>query len=427
MTGLADLTDRAKKAGVRVYVWIVDSSANLSQPGALALQDLADQTGGRSLTFTGSETLPDPETWFAPLRHVYQLSYTSKIRTAGQQSLAVQVSAQGLALTTRLINFELDIQPPNPVLLSPPLEIVRQNPEKPFDIETFLPRQQDISALIEFTDKYPRQLARTALYVDGKKVDENTTEPFNQFTWDLSEYVASGDHSLEVEAEDTLGLTRKSTAVPVKIIITEPPGGIAGLLLRNGTAVTISLIVLAGAVLLSILFFGGRRFISLAEHRRARARASDPVTQPVTFAVEPRNAPHPNPFPWLRRKTTSPDAYFVKLTPEGQPMPGDPIALHHREITFGADPIHASIILDHPSISPLHARLTMNESGNFQLADQNSIAGTWVNFESISREGRTLQHGDMVHFGQITYRFVLSKPPAAIKPTITPDVTDDPD
>lgn len=418
--GMKDLTARAKQAGVRVYVWMADSEAFLSHPGTLPLQDLADSTGGRYLTFTGLETLPDPEEWLSPLRHIYQLSYTSQIREAGQQSLSIQVNAKGLALTTPTVNFELNVQPPNPALLSPPIQILRQNADNPFDIENFLPTSQEISALVEFPDGYPRKLMRTTLYVDGEKVAENNTEPFDKFDWDLMAYVASGEHRLEVEAEDQLGLVRKSSPVPVQVTILQPPGGVFGLLVRNSTTLTISLVVLAGAVLLGILFFGGRlRISSIAERRRSHAQKNDPVTQPVLGAVEPSGLPRAAPFPWLRRKTASPVAYFVKLTPEGQPSSGDPIGLSGHEMTFGTDPTQATYILDHPSVSPLHARLRINEKGGFQLLDQNSVAGTWVNFESISKEGCTLKHGDMVHFGQLTYRFVLSKPPATIQPTIT--------
>src|SRR5262249_17902223 len=108
--GLADLTERAKTNNVKIYVWIVDSSANLTQPGSLALQDLATNTGGHFFNFTGSEALPDPETWFASLRHIYRLSYTSKIRDGGNQTLSAQVSKGDLALTSQTINFTLNIQ-----------------------------------------------------------------------------------------------------------------------------------------------------------------------------------------------------------------------------------------------------------------------------------------------------------------------------
>lgn len=421
-SAMTDLTERAKTNKVRIYVWIVDSTANLTQAGALALQDLAINTGGQFFNFTGAEALPDPELWFASLRHIYRLSYRSGIRTAGNQTLSVQVSKADLVLTTQGASFNLNIQPPNPAILSAPIEIMRENPEKPFEIESFTPRQQEISALIEFPDKFQRKLVRTTFYVDGKKVDENTEAPFDKFTWDLTEYIATADHTLEVEAEDELGLTRKSGATPVKVTITEPPGGIPGLLLRNGTAIIISIIVFAGAVLLFLLFLGGRRrFATLTERRRAAARNLDPVTQPVIVTFEKPGAQRETSFAWLRRKTSAPPAYFVKLTVDGQPLSGDPIPLNNREMIFGTDPTQATTILDHPSISPLHARLRMNESGAFYLVDQNSVAGTWVNYEPVSREGCILKHGDMVHFGQFTYRFVLSKPPASFKPIITSD------
>lgn len=421
ISGLDDLTQRAKKAGVRVYVWLADSDDFLSHPGAQALQDLANATGGQYLTFTGVETLPDPEEWFSPLRHIYQLSYRSHIRAGGQQSLSIQVNANRLALTTAPISFQLTVEPPNPALLSPPIQILRQNSDKPFDINSFLPTHQEISVLVEFPDGHPRKLTRTTLYVDGEKAAENITEPFDKFNWDLSSYVASGEHSLEVEAEDELGLVHKSSPVPVQVTILQPPGGVFGLLLRNSATLTISLVILAGAILLGVLFLGGRlRLSSLAERRRLRAQKDDPVTQPVPVKVEPAASQRAAPFPWLRRKTSTPLAYFVRLTAEGQPSSGDPIGLSGQEITFGTDPTQAAHILDHASVSPLHARLRISEKGTFQLLDQNSVAGTWVNFEPLPKEGRMLKHGDVVHFGQLTYRFVLSKPPATIKPTITP-------
>jgi hypothetical protein len=54
--------------------------------------------------------------------------------------------------------------------------------------------------------------------------------------------------------------------------------------------------------------------------------------------------------------------------------------------------------------------------------NQNSVAGTWVNFDPITKEGCVLKHGDVVNFGHLTYRFVLTKPPATPKPTVTPNI-----
>jgi len=421
-----DMIARAKQAGVRVYVWIADSDAFLKNPGAQALQDLAAATGGRYLTFTGKETLPDPEEWISTLRHVYRLTYDSKIRAGGDHTLSVQVNASNLALTSSPVGFSLDVQPPAPVLLSPPIQIVRQNPEKPFETESFLPAQQEVSALVEFPDKLPRPLKRTTLFVDGKKVAENTAEPFNSFNWDVSSYVVTGDHVLRVEAEDSLGLSGASADVPVQVTVVLPPGGMAGLIMRNRVAVTISFTVLAGAILLGILVMGGRRLVSLSERRKARAVQLDPVTQPVHVTQISPASQASSPFPWLRRRIAAPPAYFVKLTSDGAPAQGDPIPLAGHELTFGTDPTQATTVIDHPSLSGLHARLRHTEENAFVLMDQNSVAGTWVNYDPITKEGRVLKHGDVVNFGHLTYRFVLTKPPSAIKPTLTPLKTDDP-
>ncbi len=418
VAGLPDLTARAVQAGIRVYVWVCDSKSFFTHPGTLALQEMAIATGGRFLTFSGEETLPDPEEWISTLRHGYRLTYTSAIRQGGEQSLIVQATGAGETLTSLPQNFQFDVQAPNPALLSPPIQIVRQNPEDPFNFDSFQPRRQEIAILVEFPDGFKRPLTRTTLYVDGQEVDENVTEPFDTFNWPLDEYVATAEHSLQVEVEDSLGLVRMSAPVPVQVTVIQPPGGITGLILRNRTAVTLSAVVLAGAVLLGILFFGGRRTLSaLAERRRLRARNLDPVTQPV---VDERSKGRANPFPWLRRKAPAPAAYFAKLTPDGQPAPGDPIPLVGHELTFGTDPTQATIVLDHPSLSSLHARLRHYDDGTFVLLDQNSVAGTWVNYDPTPKDGRILRHGDVVHFGQLTYRFVLTKPPATKKPTIAP-------
>jgi hypothetical protein len=416
-----DMISRAIQAHVRIYVWITDSADFQLSPGALALQDLALATGGRFVTFSGSETLPSPEEWFSSLRNIYQLTYSSKIRTGGKHTLSVQVNSANLALTSPTVNFPLDIQPPSAALLSAPIQIVRQNPETPFDLESFTPTQQEISALVEFPDGHQRPIKRTALFVDGLMIAENTSEPFNRFTWNLSGYLTSGDHSLQVEAEDILGLSQMSAEVPVQVTIVQPPGGMAGLILRNRAAVTIAFMVLAGTVVLGIIILGGRKGLtSLSERRKARAAQLDPLTQPIQTNVAAPSAGRGNPFPWLRRKEAPPPAYFVPFTSDGKPTKGDPISINGQEITFGSDPTQATIVLDDPSLSGLHARLRRTENNTFTLLDQNSTAGTWVNYELSPQAGHILEHGDVIHFGNLTYRFVLAKPPATPKPTITP-------
>ncbi len=420
-SGINDLIDRARQARVRIFVWIVDSNVNLSNPGAIALENMALSTGGRFVTFTGAETLPDPEQWFASLRSVYYLTYGSKIRQSGNHSVQVQVSQTGgILLNSSALSFPLDIQPPSAALLSLPIEVVRQNPNSPFDPASFQPVSQDISVLVEFPDGKPRALKRVALYVDGQKLMENTTEPFNRFKWDLRGYQVSDEHGLQVEVEDIFGLTRISGDVPVKIIVVEPPGGVAGLILRNRTALTISVVIFAGAIVLGIIILGGRRGLAtLAEHRKNRVLQNDPVTQPV-FGKDHPDLQKNLPLPWLRRKENPPPAYLIQLISSNIASQAEPIKLNEKEKTFGSDPTQATIVLDHPSVSSLHARLRRSEDDIFTIFDQNSIAGTWVNFDQVGLEGRRLKHGDIINFGQLSYRFELSKAPPLSQPVVTP-------
>jgi predicted component of type VI protein secretion system len=52
------------------------------------------------------------------------------------------------------------------------------------------------------------------------------------------------------------------------------------------------------------------------------------------------------------------------------------------------------------------------------LFDNASVAGTWVNFEPVTRAGQRLAHGDRIHFGQLIYRFELNQPPAESEPQV---------
>ncbi len=102
-----------------------------------------------------------------------------------------------------------------------------------------------------------------------------------------------------------------------------------------------------------------------------------------------------------------------------KPAPGSPIPLAEKEITFGTDPVQSSYVLDDPSLAPRHARITRTDSGHFFVVDAGTVAGTWVNFEPVGREQHLLQHGDVLHFGQLIFRFELANPPVPPEPRVT--------
>jgi hypothetical protein len=333
----------------------------------------------------------------------------------------MQVTVAGQQAISPEQTFEVTVEPPSAVLLSPPLKIVRKtDPKDQYNLKTLAPASLALEALVEFPDKHPRKLVRTTLYVDGRPVAENTAEPFDKFTWDLTSYQKGGMHQVAVEIEDALGLKRLSLPVPVEVAIVQPPSGFPSFLDRNRSAVIIGGVVLAGIVLLLAVVISGRLRLPSSTRRKARKPETDPVTQPVVVQNEKPKEIRPSALSWLRARPVIAPAYLTRVKPDGQAMPGAPIALTAREATFGTDPVQATNVLNDSSIAPLHCRIRQDERGAFTLYDQNSVSGTWVNFEPVGREGRRLAHGDIVNIGTLSFRFVLRRAPSIPRPRVIP-------
>lgn len=428
---LEPIIQRALENKIRVFVWYVDANTTFTTTSAAVFNNLAIQTGGSMFQFSGEERFPDPEVYFAPLRRIYQLTYNSRLNVSGAHNLIVQVNlpASGMA-TSGAQTFDLNIQPPNPIPVASAMQITRQAPpEDPFNSEILLPETQKIEIIVEFPDGYERPLTRTTLYVDGAVVDENTSEPFDEFVWNLTAYSISGEHQIMVEAVDSLGLSKQSMSLPVLVTVIQPPSGPAVFLAKYRAQLTFGAIVLAGLVLFSILLggrFRSRSFRAMQEERKAQ---NDPLTQPIPVLVEAASAakekkPKRTTKPGSGKKAKVPEneaaASLVRLQADGQYAALPPIPLNGKEVVLGSDPAQCGQILDDASISPVHARIRATEDGGYLLQDAQSLAGTWVNYDSIPREGYRLEHGDMVNFGQLKYRFMLRTPPPPRMPKVIP-------
>ena len=425
---IAPLIQQAADSKVRVFVWFVDAEGYFVTASANAFKSLALQTGGTFFAFSGREAFPDLDLSLAPLRHTYMLTYTSSLSTSGEHSLGITVkSAQGM-ISALDKTFSVDIQPPNPILVSPPLQITRRPPaEDPYNAEVLIPEQQVIEIIIEFPDAHARELRRTSLYVDGQLVAENTAQPFEKFAWDLSVYEKSGQHEVIVEAEDVLGLQKSSMGIPITLTVMQPPRGIQALLARYRSYLVLGAIGLAGLALLVILLRGRVGGELFKRRRESRKRFEDPLTQPVVALTEPpvsatrKSKTEPRRAGWLQTKPSrmpEAPAYLIRLTNGGEPASVSPIPVAETDMTFGTDPVQSIRVLDDPSVSPLHARIKRTEDGGFIIYDHGSIAGTWVNYEPVLRAGCRLAHGDRVHFGQLLYRFDLNQPPAEPEPKV---------
>ncbi len=422
---MASLIERAVQNRVHVFVWFVDTDLYAATTSAASFNMLASQTGGEFFSATANSVqYPNPDSYFAPLRRMYSVKYNSAVVSGGSHTFSVDIKSPVGEIKSNEQTFNIDIQPPNPIFVSPPLQIVRHAPEDdPYNDKVLVPAAQEINIIVEFPDGHKRDLVSTTLYVDGQIVAENKTAPFDTFTWDLSNYNLSGDHKILVEAVDVMGLSKTSMEIPVTVTVIQPPRGAAAFFARYRQYITIGAVSFAGLALLLILFMGSLRN-TFARRRAAQQAQGDPLTQPVIAVVEApvaekttKGGRSATAKATTRRRVEAP-AYLQRLTADLQAAPVKPIPLGEKEITFGSDPVQSTYVLDDPSLAPRHARLTQNEDGNYLLADAGTIAGTWVNFEPIGKESRLLQHGDVVHFGQLAFRFELKNPPAQAEPKI---------
>jgi hypothetical protein len=432
---LDSLGAQASQQGIRLYIWMVSSPGGYSPQSYSQLQGLAEQTGGQFYNFTGEGQAPDPglpdlESFLEPLRSIYSLTYTSQVRSSGTQQVIAQVRTVDGQVETPPQSYEIDLRPPDPAFISPPLEIVRQPPE--FDLETgeapitqdYEPQEQLVEILVSFPDERVRPLTRTTLYVNGVQAAENTQPPFERFTWNLTDIASGGSYSLRVEAEDSLGLVGSGIEHVVQVNVEQPAQPPLIWLTQNMPAIAGLAVVLAGAILIMVLVLGGKIRPAIPGRGRGKParRKNDPVTQPVPVASE---AAHRQRAGWATRlhwpqRHVAPQAYafLSRLSDSGEEAANTPISITAEEITLGSDPRQAMLVLNDPSVDALHARMTRLENGCFRLADQESVAGTWVNYTPVSQEGVELEHGDLVHIGRVGFRFTMRQPTRVRRPVV---------
>ncbi|MEJ2411659.1 MAG: hypothetical protein P8Y34_01515, partial [Anaerolineales bacterium] len=155
-SSLESLTSQARDNQVLLYNILVSSPAFFDTEGASRLEDLSRQTGGQYLTYSGEEPLADPGQLLKPLRSTYLVRYQSSIVSSGVHTLEVTISSSPSDIVGQR-EFNLEIQPPNPIFISPPRTITRSveessEHEHTQDIQHFQPASYPLAVLVEFPD-----------------------------------------------------------------------------------------------------------------------------------------------------------------------------------------------------------------------------------------------------------------------------------
>jgi hypothetical protein len=400
LAGLMDLAARAAEGNIHLYIWLIGPQSYQSEDATTALQNMASATNGSLLIFSGAETLPSITSYLEPIRFEYRVTYTTALRSSGTYTLAVQIDQTDFQGSSGKVNFDLKALAPNPILLAPPSTITRSWTQDSTTRKwSLVPSQQTISFMLEFPDAHTRSLKSAKLFVDGSEVAENTSEPFTEFKWDLTPYTKSGNHMIQVKVEDVAGFTASTIELPVSIVLEEKPLGVIGRFIKQidtQTLGVVTFLVLVGAGLIYLLLKLRLQTPinkSGSKSKRQSASGSEIISSPSETRPQTRHEPV---------------AKLVFMGGGESDLPaGTVFSLTGKSTLLGNDPTHCAIALDAPTISPIHAEITLDSAKNYFINDRGSTAGTWVNYEPVTSQGTRLVSGDIIHFGACDFRFEI--------------------
>ena len=401
---IANIISRASETGTVLYPVLIGPPEVIDQPETEPLRQLAEATGGQLLLFDLSQGLNHLADQILAQRTQYQLTYTSSAVTSGTHQIQVRVTGDELDVLSNTQGFEIDVHPPEVTFIQPPDEIVRQTDDPTLTLADIPPTSHTIRLLITFPDKHPRTITSSQFIVDGTVISEYTESPFDAFEWDLSGYLETETHTIQVIVEDSLGMQGLSIPHSVGITVLTPPRGLAALKSALGSILAAFAVIIAGIVLAVVLFSMGRqRLVSVGTPEQTTSRIKSPLKRAS-----------------LRRRsdTQHAEAYLIPMDALG--TEGEAVPLTSTDVILGNDPSLTPFPFDDPSVAGLHARLTRQAAGGYLLKDQGSVAGTWINYELVPEEGRKLKHGDLVHIGRVAFRFRLPIPPPPSEVRIRP-------
>ena len=392
---IANIIARANDTGTTIYPVLIGPDEANEQIEAEPLRLLAVETGGQLITFDPSLGLNELAEKILLQRTQYLLTYNSLAATAGLHQVQIQFTEDGRDTLSDPQIFEIDVRPPEVTFVQPPDMIHRQMDDSASTSDAFSPISQNLQFLITFPDQHPRSIVSSQLFVDGELISQNNEAPFDSFEWELSNYLETNTHTLQVIVVDALGVQGTSVSQPIEIVVETPPSGLAAIRPALGSIVAAIAVLIAGVVLAVGLINMGRSRLDTSSSAKGTS---------LWGSSSLRRA-------GLRSKQTSLpiEAYLIPINTEGHE--GELIPLTGVEFIFGSDPSMTSAPLLDPSVAGIHARLTRQAAGDYLLRDQGSIAGTWINYELVSDEGYLLKHGDIIHIGRQVFRFRLPTPP----------------
>jgi hypothetical protein len=416
VSAFSGIIERAAQQNVSVYVWMVGPASALTSNSSMVdpLVALAEETGGQFFLYSGQEDLPNIEEYFRANRYIYEVTYTSGIRNSGTHRVSAIIAKDDTQVSSNVEKVNLKIEAPNPILINPPLLVERDwvVDSKDARIRELEPDQVQIDYMVEFKDDYPREMVSARLFVEGELTQEVTQAPFNSFSLDLTPYESDREIQFLVEIEDALGIKARTQPVVMNISVAPIPltfwEGLLRFELSPERWIILASVLIAGTVLFVAVVLVGKRQAFWRDQATKRFRKVDPVTQPVK--IKQADEREGKGFAGQTSIGKQVEAMLVPLNDRYEPNRKKTVALDRKEWIIGSDPLQARLVIARAALDDVHARLFRTEQGEYWLRDQNSIAGTWVNFAPITTKGVKLKHGDLIHFAKALYKFEFSHP-----------------
>lgn len=409
---------QAKQNGVRIIVWVLTTPATANPQAIEALKPLTEETRGSFWVLSKPDDQPDPEVILEPLRDVYALRYITSPEGGNDRQLEAEVQLGEEMVRSQPVAFRIHLETPNVIFVAPPAEILRQPPENASAIapspEALDPQTIRLNLLIEFPDGRPRAIAKLRVYVDNQLILERIEPPFDSFLWNLSEYSQSGQHVLQAEIIDEFGMTAKTVATPILVKVNRPLPAPSKIVSRNLSLIVLTLGFFVVAFLALVFTMRGQLVpTSQRLSRRLGIRKQqplDPLTQPIPIPPLP---PSKMSVPQAgKARSTSPHsikptvyALLYRLSDSNDGERGGAFTMITDELTIGSNATRNLLVIDDSTVEGFHARLERQADGKFRLYDLGSLMGTWVNYTPVSKEGVSVEDGDLIHIGRVGFRF----------------------
>ena len=416
-----ELIGRAGELGVETHVWMAMTRRILGSSYETELLDVITAAGGTLSPLTGTELVPNPRQYMEGKGQSYSIEYQSALRTAGDYEVSIRAKFDNSpTLQSSATTLALDLQPTKLTFLNLPetLQITFNNDG------SFQPNQLPIEALIEFPDGYPRSILNSTLFVNGERLLSNTQSPYGNFVIDLEPYLDDPEIELELRLQDDFGLQGRSEIKTVALDVFKPESLTQSAWYSNPW---LWVGLLGALALLAFLIFRkpkSKKEVAENVQDETEKQVDENVERPEKksfFDIFRSKGPKkPNGKKENESKEASSEKAYIpkavvqgikkfgsltRLDPDQTPSAEKPHLLTEEITLIGRDPSVANLVLDDPSIEPLHAEIHFYPDGRIRLTDFNSTSGSYVNFKAVGTHGANLQHADLIHFGTLMFRF----------------------